>query len=224
MARARLCRRRQLWAIHGSCRGLPARYMDRSVCSWGSGRDTASRSVCSARGDPGGTRSHALSAHLLVGIRAGHGLTLRPLVRQTVGPLMASQCLLGPVCAASPEAPAAPTRSVNREGLNHTAGSRRLQQGTEKWTCANLPLRPGLFSQDFQDPTAGKRQGVRRPRGRQEAAAMCALCSLGGLPRGSFLQLLHPMGAPSSKSALGLFLLGLVPIQTRSQQDPSGCP
>lgn len=53
---------------------------------------------------------------------------------------------------------------MNPEGLNHTAGSRRLQRVTEKVTRADLSPRAGLFSQDFRDPMVWKRQGVCRPR------------------------------------------------------------
>lgn len=51
---------------------------------------------------------------------------------------------------------------------------------------------------------------------------MCASHSPGGIPPGSFHQPPRSIRNPSSKSGLVLFLLGVVPVQTHSQQDLSG--
>lgn len=102
--------------------------------------------------------------------------------------------------------------------------SQHLQQVTEVVTRANLPPRAGLLAQDFRNPTAWKQWGVCVPEKHktQKQQPMCASHSAGGIPPGSFHQPPRSIRNPSSKSGLVLFLLGVVPVQTHSQQDLSG--
>lgn len=61
------------------------------------------------------------------------------------------------------------------------------------------------------------------PRDAQSGgAAAWAPRSPGSLPPGSFLRPPRSSGSPSSESGSVLSLLGFVPVQTHSQQDPSG--
>lgn len=118
--------------------------------------------------------------------------------------------------------------SLNPGGPNFLAGSsclesQCLQQVTEVVTWANLPQRAGFLSWDFWDPTAWKQRDVCCPEmHKAEEGQPCASHTRWVT---SNLELSPPpcfISNPSSKSGLVLFLLGSVPIQTLSQQDPSG--
>lgn len=129
-----------------------------------------------------------------------------------------------------PGAPVAPTSSVNLEGLNFIPGGSHLkrqllQQVTEAVTCKPPTEDWPLFTR-LPGPHSVDTAGCPPPREahRQEAAALCALRPPGRPPPGSFLPPPCSSRTPSPESAVVLFLPGLVPIQTRSQQDPSGCP
>lgn len=85
---------------------------------------------------------------------------------------------------------------------------------TECWLLVTgLPGPHSLETEGYLLPRDAQSQGT---------AAVCASHPLGGLPIWSFLQSPRFISHPSSKSGLVLFLLGSVPIQTHSQQDPSG--
>lgn len=146
------------------------------------------------------------------------------------GPAHGFPALLGPWVCASPCNSSSPNRLGESRGLNFTAGgshleSQHLQQVTDIVTCTNHPLRAGLFSQDFRDPTVWKQQGICRPEMRTAKRQQpCVPCAPEMDFRLGASSNCDPPMAPPSKSALVLFLLGLVPIQTHSQQDPSGCP
>lgn len=92
-----------------------------------------------------------------------------------------------------PGAPVAPTSSVNPEGLNFTAGGSHLerqllQQVTGVVTCANRPLRTGLFSPDFGTPQLGN----SRVSAVQSCTQPCTPCT----PRADFR-----LGASSRRPA-----------------------